>query len=460
MDDDDLGEDIWNAFTWRANILGKIRMMRKFFNEDLHFPVNYKQMIDFLDTYFGEFWEEDGRNSEEDFPTKMKNSNVPLLIIEECFFVFLDNAKFTAVQELKILEVLCSYLGEDKLDPVRYLVFDCLFGDIVDEENRMRHAKATFLGKLISMAVGTQSKTALECFTIFMQKFGRKAKCMSVVSQLVNDFCYLVPSRYDVLGKVVDVCPKFLLEFADVLPILYSFHEKQKSEDPEDRDDLQDVHLGLPPITLITLIGSWLTNNPSCFTLKKKHDFTLLPTIHSFQEDLMPPKRNICWVVGFLHWSVLSPLFKGVKISSVWKSHFFTSEDGGTVIDPEKMQQASSLMHYGILNFFAMHRKIDPSTSGDDDDLEPGEVSEQAKPVELIFESDIREIIAHLDKTVTKLSDNITEENLGESIDRLAQIIQVAKWSGCFLPTGSKKFKHALKKVPKTKLFSKVMKSL
>eukprot|EP00795_Rhopilema_esculentum_P008301 gene8301-14262_t len=106
-----------------------------------------------------------------------------------------------------------------------------------------------------------------------------------------------------------------------------------------------------------------------------------------------------------------------------------------------------------------MHRKSDTSASGDEDDLEPGEVSEEPKAMELIFESNIKDVITHLDDTVERLTDEITKEKLGESIDRLAQIIQISKWSGCFLPT-SKKFKHALKKVPKTKLFSKVLKTL
>ena len=446
-EDDDLGEDIWNAFSWRSHISGKINLMQKYF-EGLNFPESYKQMIEFFDTYFEAFLEEDNRNLEEGLPTKLKNSNVPRVIVDVCFFTFLDDGKFSSVQELKLLELLCAYYEGDKLDIARYLVFECLFGSLIDEETRLRDLKVKFLGKLMSLAAGTECKLLLECFAILLQKVGRSAKFLPVVSHVINDYCVLVPSAFKVLENAIQVSPLFSLQIVDILPILYSFHEKPKVKDKDSEDeDYQSVHQGLPPIPLLHVTGSWLASNPKSFATRKMHGFTTYPSIYSSLDENMQRKARSCPVTGLLSWSVLSPLFAGIKI-------------GSKFINVEEIQKASSLLHYGILNFFALHRKGDSNGPGDEDELEPGEVSEERKPVqELIFEADIRDVIAYLDETVENLNEGITKEKVGESIDRLAQIIQVSKWSACFLPS-SKKFKHALKKVPKTKLFSKVIKSL
>lgn len=446
-EDDDLGEDIWNAFTWRCHISGKINLIQKYF-EGLAFPESYKQMIDFFDTYFMAFIDEENRNIDEGLRTKLRNSNVPRVIVDVCFFNIIDDNKFASVQELELLELLVTYFDGDKLDDARYLVFECLFGSILDEETRLRDLKVKFLGKLISLAAGTECKLILESFAIFLQKIDKNAKCLPVVSHIIQDYCSLGPSAYKVLENSIHISPMFALQVVDVLSLLYSFHKRPqvKGKDNDD-EEYHSIQQGLPPIPLLSIIGSWLASNPKCFANRKMHAFSTLPSIYSSLDGNAQAKQSICPITGILSWSVLSPLFAGVNVAS-------------KIIDAEHIQKASSLLHYGILNFFYFHGKGDSSSSGDEDELEPGEVSEVKKSVqELIFEADIRDVIAYLDVTVESLNDQITKEKVGKSIDRLAQIIQVSKWSGCFLPS-SKKFKHALKKVPKTKLFSKVIKSL
>ena len=445
-DDDDLGEDIWNAFSWRSHISTKIKLMQKYF-EELSFPESHRKIIDFFDTYYDAYLKEDNQNNEEGLPpAKMKNSNVPRVISEECFFTFLDESDFTSIQELKLLELICSYFDGRELDIVRYFVFDCLFGNINEDGIQFRDAKLKFLGKLISMAVGVQCALVLECCAIFLQRFGRKNAMVSVITNVVNDYCYLIPSAYQILESVVQVSPMFCCQFVEALPMIYSFHQKAKSDGEDNKDEFEHNQQEIPPMPLMKIVGSWLSSSPKDFTSRKPHEFLLLPSIYNFQEDPKLQKKTLCSISGLLSWSVLSPLFAGIKINN-------------KVIGSEEIKRVSSLLHYGILNYFSMHRKSDTSASGDEDDLEPGEVSEEPKPMELIFESNIKDVITHLDDTVERLTDEITKEKLGESIDRLAQIIQISKWSGCFLPT-SKKFKHALKKVPKTKLFSKVLKTL
>ena len=446
-EDDDIGEDIWNAFSWRSHISRKINLMQKHF-EELSFPESYKQMIEFFDTYFLAFLDEDNRNIADRLPTKLKNSNVPRVIVDSCFFTFLEDSKLSALQELKLLELICTYYRGEKLDVPRYLVFECIFGSLIDDEPKLQDVKVKFLGELLSMAAGTECTLILDSYAILLQKVGQSNKLLPVISHLINDYCVLVPFAFKILENVIQASPLFSSQIVELLSMLYSFHEKprENSKDADD-DDYPSIHQSLPPTPLLNIIGSWLTSNPKCFTQRKMHGFTTLPSIYTSLDENIPAKMSKCPITGLLSWSVLSPLFAGVKI-------------GSKVIDAEEIRKASSFLHYGILNYFALHSKGDTSGSGDEDELEPGEVSEEKKPIEeLIFESDIRDVIAYLDETVENLNEEITKEKVGESIDRLAQIIQVSKWSGCFLPS-SKKFKHALKKVPKTKLFSKVIKSL
>ena len=105
-EDDDIGKDIWNAFSWRSHISRKINLMQKHF-EELSFPESYKQMIEFFDTYFLAFLDEDNRNIADGLPTKLKNSNVPRVIVDSCFFTFLEHNKLSALQELKLLKLKC-----------------------------------------------------------------------------------------------------------------------------------------------------------------------------------------------------------------------------------------------------------------------------------------------------------------------------------------------------------------
>lgn len=454
---DDIGENIWCAFSWRAGISSKTRLIRTYF-ENLSFPECQRQMLDFLDTYFAAYFDEDAVSRDIGLVTKFKNANVVQVLSDEFFFGSLDDAEFSAVQELKLLEILCGYFEGDKVDPVKYLVFDCLFGNVTDEEIKdiSREIKINFLAKLLSIAVGIKCKLALEYCALMFQKIGWNSKCYSVVMNIVKDFCFMVPPASCILEDIVQISPNFARELTELVPVLYSFNDRRK---PGAADEEYNSPKGLPPIALIRIIGSWLTNQTGYCMSAKGHPFSSFPSVYVGQESIKKPKVDKCAIIGLLHWSVLSPLFADVKIKSSIQGIISYSLDGNAVLEATKLRNASSQLHYGIINFFAMHRKVESNVSGDEDDLEPGEVSEQAKQRNLINESDIKDVIDNLDETVQKLKDHITEEKLGYSIDRLAQIIQVGKWSGCLTPT-SKKFKHVLKKLPKTKLFSKVLKTL
>lgn len=72
----------------------------------------------------------------------------------------------SCVQELQLLEIMCSYFQEQNKDAVRQVIFSALFslqGNKADE-NRM----AT-LGKLVSMAIAVCHVPILECAATWLQ---------------------------------------------------------------------------------------------------------------------------------------------------------------------------------------------------------------------------------------------------------------------------------------------------
>lgn len=79
-------------------------------------------------------------------------------------FPFLQ--RMSALQELQLLEIMCSCFQEQSRDSVRLLMFSALFslqGNQADE-NRMM-----LLGKLVSMAVAVGRIPILECAATWLQ---------------------------------------------------------------------------------------------------------------------------------------------------------------------------------------------------------------------------------------------------------------------------------------------------
>ncbi|KAF7689819.1 hypothetical protein HF521_013172 [Silurus meridionalis] len=74
--------------------------------------------------------------------------------------------RMSCVQELQLLEIMCSYFQEQSKDAVRQVIFSALFslqGNKADE-NRM-----AMLGKLVSMAVAVCRVPILECAATWLQ---------------------------------------------------------------------------------------------------------------------------------------------------------------------------------------------------------------------------------------------------------------------------------------------------
>ena len=117
--------------SWTSDINWKDWYLHCHFDA-LSFPECMKQLLDISETYFSSVFntyngeqddEEEGTLTACEFPYL----DILVLLTEAYIFGWYFH-HVTPLQELQLLEILCCYFQENKLDPVRYLLFDCFFG--------------------------------------------------------------------------------------------------------------------------------------------------------------------------------------------------------------------------------------------------------------------------------------------------------------------------------------------
>ncbi|CAF97623.1 unnamed protein product, partial [Tetraodon nigroviridis] len=74
--------------------------------------------------------------------------------------------RMTALQELQLLEIMCSCFQEQSRDAVRQLMFSALFGL---QGNQADESRMALLGKLVSMAIAVGRVPILECAATWLQ---------------------------------------------------------------------------------------------------------------------------------------------------------------------------------------------------------------------------------------------------------------------------------------------------
>ncbi len=72
----------------------------------------------------------------------------------------------TALQELQLLEIMCSCFQEQSRDTVRQLMFSALFSL---QGNQADESRMALLGKLVSMAIAVGRVPILECAATWLQ---------------------------------------------------------------------------------------------------------------------------------------------------------------------------------------------------------------------------------------------------------------------------------------------------
>lgn len=74
--------------------------------------------------------------------------------------------RMSCVQELQLLEIMCSYFQEQSKDAIRQIIFSALFSL---QGNKADESRMAMLGKLVSMAIAVSRVTILECAATWLQ---------------------------------------------------------------------------------------------------------------------------------------------------------------------------------------------------------------------------------------------------------------------------------------------------
>lgn len=98
-------------------------------------------------------------------------------------FFFLLFQRMSALQELQLLEIMCSCFQEQSRDTVRQLMFSALFSL---QGNQADESRMALLGKLVSMAIAVGRVPILECAATWLQVRIQTLKMCVLI--LINTF--------------------------------------------------------------------------------------------------------------------------------------------------------------------------------------------------------------------------------------------------------------------------------
>lgn len=82
------------------------------------------------------------------------------------FAYMFDYQRMSALQELQLLEIMCSCFQEQSRDAVRQLMFSALFSL---QGNQADESRMALLSKLVSMAIAMGRVPILECAATWLQ---------------------------------------------------------------------------------------------------------------------------------------------------------------------------------------------------------------------------------------------------------------------------------------------------
>ncbi|CAL8280906.1 unnamed protein product [Lota lota] len=188
--------------------------------------------------------------------------------------------RMSALQELQLLEIMCSCFQEQSRDAVRQLMFSALFSL---QGNQADESRMALLSKLVSMSVAVGRVPILECAATWLQRTHR-AYCVRLARVLVDDYCSLVPGSVSTLQNIHSSSPRFCCQFITAVTTLY---------------DLTTEDL-TPPLELLQMIVSWLQDDPHLVLI------TLLNTPLSGSQPIS--SLDLTPLGGLVRWCVKAPL--------------------------------------------------------------------------------------------------------------------------------------------------------
>ncbi|XP_028828162.1 integrator complex subunit 15 [Denticeps clupeoides] len=296
--------------------------------------------------------------------------------------------RMSCVQELQLLEIMCSYFQEQSKDAVRQLIFSALFGL---QGNQADDCRMAMLGKLVSMGVAVCCVPILECAAAWLQR-SHAVCCVGIARVLVDDYCTLVPGSTSTLQQVFSASPRFCCQFITAVTALYDLSSEELT----------------PPPPLLEMVVGWITED---------HRLLLLTFLNMPLTSPLPLGcLELTPLLGLLRWSIKAPLAAQRK-----RKHGLTNGQP----EAEKgagCEELYSKLHLSVLQVFLM-------------------LQAHLTEKNLIGRLSVLQVdhVAALVEEVGRLGEELNPLNAANHIqlalDRMAQALQVAMASGALLCT-------------------------
>jgi len=353
--------------------------------------------------------------------------------------------RLTSVQELQLLQVLSQYCEMQTNDILRNTVFLTLFHH--DDSNS---SKIRLLCKLVSMAIAGQNAAVLNSSAIWMQQLGCTSNVVvSLVRELITDFCIMVPRTESLLTDLAAVCPQFTTHFITASTQLYNRLGYAGSKNGGGRKE--------PPLKLLELITTWVTSNPQlCLTPLTSDLHNMLPRGSIIMTAVTPLPGLIRWCVEAPLVSSSSPQYRrpgGPPHSTPTSGTADVKPWGGAspgssgvnketcAVDRDPAEVYSQL-HLGVLEAL----------------LHAGKTKSQLYLKNVMVTRDFVDTCESVYYILSQQGNTIDHRNIQLAMDRLGQALQLTVATGCIHGNLEDVFVH-LSRLPENRLLKLIMKN-
>lgn len=298
--------------------------------------------------------------------------------------------RMSALQELQLLEIMCSCFQEQSRDTVRQLMFSALFNL---QGNQADESRMALLSKLVSMAIAVGRVPILECAATWLQRTHR-VYCIRLAQVLVDDYCSMVPGSVPTLQNIHSASPRFCCQFITAVTTLYDLTSEELS----------------PPLELLQMIVSWIQDDPRLVLI------TFLNTPLSGNQPIS--SLDVTPLGGLMRWCVKAPLaYRSDKKQALTNGSSETEPEAGPLFSALHLSVLQVLMLLPtILNEKGLYGRL--------------ALLQMESLAALI--SDLSRLLDQADKhTHMSSADMHTLSQL--ALDRLAQALQVSMASGALL---------------------------
>ncbi|XP_071246399.1 integrator complex subunit 15 isoform X1 [Salvelinus alpinus] len=306
-----------------------------------------------------------------------------LELVEE----FILHRRMSALQELQLLEIMCSCFQEQSRDAVRQLIFSALF---TLQGNQADESRMALLGKLVSMAIAVGRVPILECAATWLQRT-HPVYCRRLARVLVDDYCSLLPgSVVPTLNNLSCSCPPFCCQFITAVTTLYDLSTEELT----------------PPVQLLQMVVSWIQDQPRLVLI------TLLNTPPSSSQPI--GSLDLTPLAGLVRWCVKAPL--------AYRRDGKQGLANGTTETELEAGPLFSELHLSVLQVLL---------------LLPGVLREKGLlgRLALLQPDQLTSLISDLSGLLEELNPlhSDTQTHIQLTLDRLAQALQVSMAAGALL---------------------------